>query len=149
MSRLHVAALAGALAAVGALAVASGGASQGASPAFKITRIVAPTIVQVDKRYPSPRTYWEGTPTLPITLRGRTLCPDNVACAGQPTGNGGWSSTSSQQVQGRQNPIVLPPARTTYCTGGITGYVVGYEQWLTDARGRSTPKYRSFFYCSQ
>lgn len=121
-------------------------ASRSTTPTrFAITRVDIPLFVKQNGPRGTRRIYWTGAPTFPVTVHERGICPEGVNCGALAAT--GWGSSDSQAVYpNHRNPLVSP--NYYYCNGSLTSnYVIGVENWLTDAKGRRTAIVRSFWVC--
>jgi len=137
----------GLLAAVAAVAVAGtiSVASSATGTSFAITKLDVPLFVKQNGPKGARKVYWQGTPTFPVTVHERGICPESVNCG--PRDAAGWGTPPATKVfPTSHNPLVDPAFY--FCTGGFTqNYVIGVEVWLTDAKGHRTPPVRNFWVC--
>lgn len=134
------------LAAVAVTIVAGVASSDSAATQpFAITKLVVPLFVKQNGAKGTRAVYWQGSPVFPVTVHERGLCPEAVNC-GPRTALGWGAGASAQAFPTRKNPLVN---RAFYfCSGSLTSnYVIGVEDWLTDARGHKTAPVRSFWEC--
>jgi hypothetical protein len=87
---------------------------------------------------------WQGSPAFPVVVHERGICPESVNCGTRDAQ--GFGPVNNMTFLTRSNPLV---SRGFYfCNGSLTSdYVVGVEDWLTDAKGHRTPVVRSFWVC--
>ena len=89
--------------------------------------------------------YWQGSPTFLVAFHERGICPESVNCG--PRDAAGWGAGEAKTVFAtRSNPPVTP--NYYFCSGSLSSnYVIGVEDWLTDAKGHRTPPVRNFWVC--
>jgi hypothetical protein len=80
-----------------------------------------------------------------VTVHERGICPESVNC-GRRDAQGFGTPPATTVLTTRANPLV---SRSFYfCSGGLTSnYVIGVEDWLTDAKGHRTPAARNVWVC--
>jgi hypothetical protein len=112
---------------------------------FAITHLNVPLFVKQNGARGTRSIAWQGSPTFPVTVHERGICPESVNCGERDTS--GWGVPPATKVfSTRQNPLV--DRAFYYCNGNFTSnYVIGVEVWLTDAAGHRTPPARSFWVC--
>jgi hypothetical protein len=139
LSGLAVLALAATSGALAASAVGSG------APAFAITHVNIPLFVKQNGAKGTRSISWQGNPTFPVTVHERGICPESVNC-GSRDAQGFGTPVGTIVYPSHANPLVT---RSYYfCNGGLTSnYVIGTEDWLTDAKGHRTPAVRDFWVC--
>ena len=135
------------LAAVAAIALVGGSVAAGSSSAvpFAITHTEMPLFVKQNGPKGTRKVFWQGNPVFPVTLHERGICPESVNCGARDAA--GWGTPTATTVfAARANPLVTP--RYFFCSGNLTSnYVIGVENWLTDAKGHSTAPVRNFWVC--
>jgi hypothetical protein len=136
------------LAAVLATVFASDGSparNSATSSRFVITQVVTPLFIKQNGAKGTRKIYWAGTPTFPVTLNERGICPESVNCGARD--KDGWGTPTAKTVfQTSANPLVTKSYY--FCSGGLTSnYVIGVEDWLIDAKGHRTPPVRNFWVC--
>lgn len=112
---------------------------------FVITQTVIPIFVKQNGPKATRKIYWAGNPTFPVTLNERGICPESVNCGARD--KDGWGTPVGKTVfQTSANPLVTK--NLYFCSGGLTSnYVIGIEDWLTDAKGHRTAPVRNFWVC--
>jgi hypothetical protein len=130
-----------AAAAAGAVSSRSTGAS--AVP-FAITHLDVPLFVKQNGAKGTRKVYWQGSPTFPVTVHERGICPESVNCGSRDAA--GWGVTTTTVFTASHNPLAT--ASYYFCNGSLTSsYVIGVEDWLTDAKGHRTAPVRNFWVC--
>lgn len=114
------------------------------SPSFAITHLNVPLIVKQNGAKGTRSIAWQGNPTFPVTVHERGICPESVNCGTRDAQ--GFGPPNTVTFATRANPLV---SRGFYfCNGALTSdYVIGVEDWLTDAKGRRTAVVRNFWVC--
>jgi hypothetical protein len=131
--------------AVGAVVGTSSIAASATGTPFAITHLDVPLFVKQNGAKGARRIFWQGHPTFPVTVHERGICPESVNCG--PRDAAGWGTPPATKVfPASHNPLVSP--NYYFCNGGLTSnYVIGVEDWLTDAAGHRTAPVRNFWVC--
>jgi hypothetical protein len=135
-----------ALTGVAAVVLAGPGApATRSSAAFSITRVDIPLFVKENGPKGTRTVYWQGSPTFPVTVHERGICPESVNC-GPRNAQGFGTPDGTTVFKTHADPLVTP--NYYFCSGTLTSnYVIGVEYWLTDAKGHKTAVVRDFWVC--